>query len=136
MTANIGLRQGNLPHATDGKRYAVVSDAQMSCPEFLIDMIADIRIEVWDIPDRNCSDHFMNIIRDLRGTFISPDGSEYVFSESLVEERRDCWRRSIKTDEPRTSPLRLRVENQEFFREAGSALAAQYPEKAALWGVR
>ena len=121
---------------SDDNRYTVISEDALENPPFMIDAIADIRLEILNHPSRACSDYFVDMLLAMEGYFINVDGSEYIFTDALAEERRDFWRHTIQTPEPRTKALQLREESRDFIRELLSIYKARYPAKAALWGVR
>ena len=132
-----GLRQEYfLSQYSDDQKFLIITREEIANSLFRLDAVENIRQEVWQLSDRTCTDHFLDMQLMLVGYFINPDGSEYCFTDALYEERRDFWRHTIKTALPRSSPFRLREENQDFILEILSIYRATNPAKAALWGVR
>lgn len=117
------------------KSVAVVSDDQLSDPDYLRDFKEFVRF--LDISDCRWLEHLSNLYRDFPGWIVGPEGEE-VFLDMEEFERPNIreWFRDFSTPMRDGARPRVREEARERVRILATVLSARYPFDAMLWGVR
>lgn len=114
----------------------LASDRNLDNPEY----IRDVRMFAFSLSIKasRWHEHLTNLYRDYRGRVLGLDEREVSLDmdEFEVPHVREWFRDFCCTPCPEETIPRLRRESKERVRNLATILAAHYPERALLWGVR